>query len=56
MSSSEVETSECQIPSRDREGADDCVVSKLFCDEQCHGLALLVDYVLKSVPYILVLP
>ena len=32
------------------------VASKLFSDEQRHGLALLVDYVPKSMPYILVLP
>ena len=44
------------IPSRDRKGADACVASILFRDEQSHGLALIVDYVLKSVPYILVLP
>jgi hypothetical protein len=32
------------------------VASKLLSDEQRHGLALLVDYVPKSMPYILVLP
>ena len=44
------------IPSRDRKGADSFVASKLFSEEQRQGLALLVAYVLKSMPYILVLP
>ena len=52
----EVETSERLIPSRDRKGADSYLASKLFCNEQRHGIALLVDDVLKSMPYIFVLP
>jgi len=44
------------VPSRDRKGADNCGTSKLFCNEQIHALALLFDYVLDSLPYILILP
>ncbi len=53
----EVETNECLLPSRDRKGAVYSYVASNFVrDEKCHGLALLIDYVLKSMPNILVLP
>jgi hypothetical protein len=51
-----VETSERLIPSRDRKGAVSCVASKLLRNEHGHGLAPLVDHVLKSMPDVLVLP
>lgn len=44
------------VPSRDRKGADTCVRSKLFCNEQSHGFALPLDYVPDSRPDLLVLP
>ncbi len=43
------------VPSRDRKGAD-TLASKLFRDEQSHGLALLLDDVLYRITYILILP
>ena len=51
-----VETSQRLIPSRDRKGADGSMASKFFRNEQRHGFALLLDYVLKCPPYVLVLP
>jgi hypothetical protein len=51
-----VENEPTSVLSRNREGADICGISKLFCHEQSHGLALIFDYVLDSLPYILILP
>jgi hypothetical protein len=45
-----VETSERPLPSRDRNGADRAPAQ----DEPRHGLALLLDCVPKSLPYILI--
>jgi hypothetical protein len=56
LSSRRTGSQECLIPSRDRKGAVSCLTSKAFRDEQCHGLALRVDYVLESMPDILILP
>jgi hypothetical protein len=47
----EVQAGERLEASRDRKGAVRWF--RDFGDEQCHGLALLVDHVLKSTPDIL---
>ena len=46
-----VESTACSVSSTERMHA-----SKLFRDEQSHGFALVLDHVLDSIPYILVLP
>jgi hypothetical protein len=52
----EVKASQRLVPSRDRMERFLSATSKRFCNEQSHGLALLLGYIPDSIPDILVLP